>query len=762
MVEISGIAQKVITFVNQTQRSIFLTGKAGTGKTTLLSQIVSSTYKRTVVVAPTGIAALNAKGVTVHSMFQLPFSGFIPENLDPSYYGESVRFETKNTLGRHFMMNAMKKNVIIELQLLIVDEVSMLRPDVLDAMDFMLQRVRRNKLPFGGVQVLFIGDLMQLPPVIRNEEWNVLQQYYTGKFFFHAHVIQNNPPIYIELDKIYRQEDPIFINILNNLRNNQITQEDQKVLNSYLNPNFDLENQNGYITLTTHNHKADEINKSAIERLNEPEMHFYAEVVGDFPEKNFPIEEKLTLKKGAQIMFIKNDLNAEKNYFNGKMGIIFSLSKNEILVKFPEENKIIELEKYEWKNIRYVVNENTKEIEEEVLGTFVQFPIKLAWAITVHKSQGLTFDKAVLDVSDVFVPGQLYVALSRLRSLQGMVLLKPIQLNGISSSRDVLDYASQKADEHQIAKSLEMEKVNYIKDYLTKSFSWASFEQLLKNHLYGYEQGQENSTKSNNLSWALTFYDTQKELGVLSIKFMNQLKGILQTEKLDTIFLQKRIHAAFDYFIPLLKEHHLNLLLKIEYIKRTKKAKTYFNELSELDDRLTSLVLELFYAVRFVDCLAENLEINKENLKTEDQKKYKISLQEKALKAYRDQTLTVVPDEEEVGYYIKSKASKKTKEVKKSTYEDTFELWEKKHTLEEIAKIRLLSSTTIESHFAKLIEQKRLKLSDIMNEERIDQMAEAFKDIKAGDSLTDIKNRLGEGFSWGEIKIFKASITEQA
>ncbi|HOD09173.1 MAG TPA: AAA family ATPase, partial [Flavobacterium sp.] len=441
---ISAEAKYVLQFINQTNRSIFLTGKAGTGKTTLLKEIIQTTHKNCVVVAPTGIAALNAGGVTIHSMFQLPFGGFLPDN-STAQFNDNSKFESRATLRRHFRMSGLKKAVIKNMELLIIDEVSMLRSDLLDAMDFMMQSVRKKNQPFGGVQVLFIGDLLQLPPIVKDDEWRVLRNYYKGKFFFHAHVILQNPPLYIELSKIFRQTDDRFISVLNNLRNNTITQNDVLILNEFVKPNFDLKQNKGYITLTTHNVKADNINSQSLKDLEGNSKIYKAEITDDFPDKIYPIEENLELKVGAQIMFIKNDLSFEKKFFNGKMGIVKSLSEREILVHFPDENKTIEVEKYEWQNIRYSVNENTKEIEEEVLGTFVHYPIKLAWAITVHKSQGLTFEKAAVDVSQVFQPGQAYVALSRLRSLNGLVLLSPLRMNGITSDQDVMDYAENKA-----------------------------------------------------------------------------------------------------------------------------------------------------------------------------------------------------------------------------------------------------------------------------------------------------------------------------
>ena len=434
-------------FINQTNQSIFLTGKAGTGKTTLLRKIIESTHKNAVIVAPTGIAALNAGGVTIHSFFQLPFSGFIPEfGIKPSFT-ESVKFETKDTLMRHFAMNKTRQKIIRNVELLIIDEVSMLRADLLDAMDWTLRNVRRIHEPFGGVQVLFIGDLLQLPPVVKQEEWQVLRSYYDGVFFFHAKVLKEVQPLYIELTTIYRQQDQDFIQVLNHLRNNQITAEDVEVLNKYVREDFDSSQHEGYITLTTHNAKADEINAKALLALKEKKFNYDAEITGEYPKHLFPIEERLELKVGAQVMFVKNDLSFDKNYFNGKMGKIKSLSDHEITVEFPEEKKSIVVEKFEWNNIRYALNDSTGEVKEEVLGTFVHYPLKLAWAITVHKSQGLTFDKAVLDVSDVFAPGQAYVALSRLRSLDGLVLLKPMRMNGLSNDQQVVAFSQNKAEE---------------------------------------------------------------------------------------------------------------------------------------------------------------------------------------------------------------------------------------------------------------------------------------------------------------------------
>src|SRR5690554_4340757 len=380
-------------FINQTNHSVFLTGKAGTGKTTLLKKIIDSTHKNTVVVAPTGIAALNAGGVTIHSFFQLPFAAFIPDFGQPPFAGQRTQFNTKNTLQQHFNLNNKRRSIFLKLELLIIDEVSMLRSDLLDAMDFMLRKVRRNDAPFGGVQVLFIGDLMQLPPIVRREEKGVLDKYYNGSFFFHAKVIQEQPPLYIELEKIYRQSDPEFIELLNNLRNNHISDENVQLLNNYVKPNFDATEHEGFITLTTHNAKADEINDKALSVLSGRSRNYNSQVTKTFPEHMFPIPKTMELKVGAQVMFIKNDLAHEKRYYNGKIGRVTELSADEIRVTFPEENLTISVEQYEWENVKFSLDEQSGEIKEEVIGTFVHFPLKLPLAITVQKVQGLTLRK---------------------------------------------------------------------------------------------------------------------------------------------------------------------------------------------------------------------------------------------------------------------------------------------------------------------------------------------------------------------------------
>ena len=755
MQTLSPEAVYVLKFINQTNRSLFLTGKAGTGKTTLLREIIQTTHKNCVVVAPTGIAALNAGGVTIHSMFQLPFGGFIPDANSQPQFSNTQKFESPATLRRNFRMSATKKAVILNMELLIIDEVSMLRADMLDAMNFMIQSTRKNKLPYGGVQVLFIGDLMQLPPVIRDDEWQTLRKYYKGKFFFHSHVVQQNPPLYVELSKIFRQSDERFISILNNLRNNTISQKDVLVLNEFVNPNFDLKSNKGYITLTTHNAKADAINKKSIEELKADKFIYKADIVDDFPEKSFPLDVNLELKIGAQVMFIKNDLSFDKNYFNGKMGFIKTLSPKEIWVHFPEENKTIEVEKHEWENIKYEVNANTKEIEETVLGTFTHYPIKLAWAITVHKSQGLTFDKAAIDVSQVFLPGQAYVALSRLRTLDGLVLLSPLQMNGISNDDDVMEYANNKATEGHLKDELSAQSKLFIYHYLKQSFDWVLVAQEWRNLKFSFIDS-DRSEKSRHSQWANAQFEEMDNLMEASLKFRNQLDKLFHQETTDLEFINTRITAAYDYFITPLKELVFQILYKIEEVQRTSKAKLFYDELMVLEDLQVKTVLRLMKAKKLIDAVLANQEINKATLDFEELKTFKINMLEKVRVLFKTNNLSLV-EESKNNLYQKT-TSKDAKEPKKATTIVTYELWLEKNSIGQIATARKLTVGTVLGHFVKLIQEKKVAVADVLPADKIQNLTKLFKDYNE-ESLNPMKEQVGDGYSWDELKIFKASLS---
>lgn len=755
MQTISEAAAYTLQFINQTQRSVFLTGKAGTGKTTLLREIIATTHKNTVVVAPTGIAALNAGGVTIHSMFQLPFGGFIPAFGVDSQFTDTVKFESKDTLRRHFKMSGLKKSVIRNMELLVIDEVSMLRADLLDAMDYMMQTVRKKATPFGGVQVLYIGDLLQLPPVIRDEEWRTLRNYYKGKFFFHSHAVQIAPPLYIELSKIYRQTDTDFISVLNNLRNNTITAADVAALNKYVKPDFDLKENKGYITLTTHNAKADAMNAQALTDLKGELITYNPDIVGDFPEKIFPIEERLQLKIGAQVMFVKNDLSSEKNYFNGKMGIIKSLGMQEITVHFPEEDKTIEVDRYEWQNIRYKLDPVTKEIEEEVLGTFVHYPIKLAWAITVHKSQGLTFDKAAIDVSQVFMPGQAYVALSRLRSLEGLILLSPLRMNGISNDQDVMDYAQNKATDELLKNSLHFETKNFIHNYLINSFDWADLAQEWRNHKYSYTDSAIASGKSKHANWASKQLEAIDSLVDPARNFIKQLNKIFNTETVDLIHVSERIQAAYDYFFKPMDDLVFEVLWKIEEVKRMKKGKAFFDELTILEELQSKAVLKLMKAKLLIETVVAGETISKEKLSSEEIKKYISRKTEAIQNQFKDSHVTLIEDDVDANRYTSKKATKKP--AKKSTVQETYELWVEKNSIADIATIRVLTKQTIYSHFVQLIQTKAVSINEVLPEDKIKTLAEAFQGYKE-ESLNTLMENNSDKFTWNEARMYKATL----
>ncbi len=436
-------------FVQQTDKLIYLTGKAGTGKTTFLKHIKNITEKNTVILAPSGVAAINAGGVTIHSFFQIPFGPFLPNDL---------RLNT-NSFYDTFRYRENKKQIIKNLELLIIDEISMVRCDMLDIIDRILKVTRNNKLPFGGVQVILIGDTFQLPPVTKNNEWNILSQFYKTPFFFSSKVIEQNKPLYIELKKIYRQNEQEFIDLLNRVRVDKVNSNDFITLNSKYNPAFSA-NGSDYIILATHNKIVNQTNLTKLNQLETEIYTFEANVIKDFPDKIMPTDRFLKLKVGAQIMFIKNDIGDIKKYYNGKIGKIKELENNKIVVVFDNEQEV-EVERAEWENIKYTYNKEKKKIEEEIIGTFEQYPIRLAWAITVHKSQGLTFEKVIADLGSAFASGQVYVALSRCTSFSGLILKSQLHQNAIKTDIRVLEFAKNETPSTLIAEQLSTGKADF-------------------------------------------------------------------------------------------------------------------------------------------------------------------------------------------------------------------------------------------------------------------------------------------------------------
>lgn len=460
-------------FIRHTDKLVYLTGKAGTGKTTFLKYIKETTDKNTVILAPTGVAAINAGGVTIHSFFQIPFGPFVPN--DSRLRTRATDAENQETIYTSFQYRKEKRQIIENLELLIIDEISMVRADVLDVIDRLL-KVYRNKphLPFGGVQVILIGDTFQLPPIADKEQWAILSQFYKTPFFFSSKIIEENTPVYIELKKIYRQSEQDFIDLLNRVRVSKVTTNDLDVLNAKYDPSFSA-NESDYIILATHNRIVDETNQRKLNELKTEAFSYEANVTGTFPEKHKPTDHNLKLKVGAQIMFIKNDTSEAKAYYNGKIGKIKELEEASIIVVFDDASEV-EIERGIWYNIRYSYNKEQRKIVEEVEGTFEQFPIRLAWAITVHKSQGLTFEKVIADLGAAFAPGQVYVALSRCTSFSGLVLKSELHNYAIKTDPRVIEFAKNETPGTLISEQLNTGKADFYYKKAREEFGTGNIE----------------------------------------------------------------------------------------------------------------------------------------------------------------------------------------------------------------------------------------------------------------------------------------------
>src|SRR5690554_3985562 len=538
-------------FVNNTNRNIFLTGKAGTGKTTFLHKLKDESLKRMIVVAPTGVAAINAKGVTIHSFFQLPFGPITPDS-------------TENQLSKKFAKS--KINIIKSLDLLIIDEISMVRADVLDGIDQVLKRLRSKNIPFGGVQVLMIGDLQQLSPVIKEEEWQILKNYYSTGYFFGSNVFSQCNVLSIELTHIYRQESTEFIEILNDVRNNTLSNQTLKQLNERYNPDISSKELKGYITLTTHNHRADQINKKELQDLKGAVMVYKAETTGIFPDHMFSTHAQLELKVGAQVMFIKNDSAPEKRYFNGKIGEIVALDKRQVVVKCPGETSNIITVPETWENIRYTVDKENKSIKDEVIGSFKQMPLRLAWAITIHKSQGLTFDNIVVDAEDAFAHGQTYVALSRCRTLEGIVLTKPISGKIIINDQEVQSFTKQAEENQPDHQMLANSQRTYQLGLNAELFDFYSFLSPIERLSRIYLENR-NSIKGNIFE-KLTAIKDEGVIPLLRINkmFQEQVEDIVQNSLVEnnTAF-QDRFKKGVAYFLTHAKESIESPLAEIEF-----------------------------------------------------------------------------------------------------------------------------------------------------------------------------------------------------
>ncbi|HKM45606.1 MAG TPA: HRDC domain-containing protein [Dysgonamonadaceae bacterium] len=772
-------------FANHTNQITFITGKAGTGKTTFLKKLKAESFKQIAVVAPTGIAAINAGGTTIHSFFQLPFSPFTPTPIG------------KKELISKMKMQGRRQQILRELELLVIDEISMVRADVLDAIDTVLRHYRhRVHQPFGGVQVVFIGDMFQLSPVAKREEQHILMSYYEGIHFFDSHVMQQVPMVYIELDKVFRQKNADFIHILDEVRMNKLSSQSLAKLESTYNPNFVPKDDDTYITLTTHNYKADLINSAELKKIDEKSQWFSAEVKGSFPTNNFPVDMDLELKKGAKVMFVKNDTEMPRRFYNGKIGEVTFIDDDYVMVTCPGEENAIYVEAVTWENMTYTVNKETTKLEEEITGSFTQIPLRHAWAITIHKSQGLTFDKAIIDAGDAFAPGQVYVALSRCRTLEGIVLKSKINSNSIRNEANILKFSSRRNEADELIKKLEASQVEYRKQLLIELFEFNPIQKLfnfLRSDVNkaGSSFNEETSPFLSNLNQLLD------EIKEVANKFIIQLTQIFNNTPFDNALLQQRLSAASTYFDEKLDELLGQITDSPAYTDDKAFAKSYnedllniYTQLAQKKQVITKLeqdfTIENYFKWRNSitikppklqthggskkestvsanpELMQRLVEIRSELAEENNVALYMIT-PTKSLKQLADY-LPQTPKEfllihgfgkvrvekygsfflEEIRKYCKEKnltssmnelelspakeRTTKPKQVKGATQRESLELYTDGKTIEEITQIRNLKESTIAGHLAKFLETGETKIEDFLSSTKREEALRLLKE----------------------------------
>ncbi len=824
--------QLAAQLVNQTGRNIFLTGKAGTGKTTFLKYLRENCPKQMVVLAPTGVAAINAGGVTLHSFLQLPFAPFVPEA--KGFAGNEDVVNRQNLVGR-LRFNSEKRKLLQQLELLVIDEVSMVRCDVMDAVDTVLRSVRRRPLEkFGGVQVLFIGDMFQLPPVVKEDDWKILSVFYNSPYFFDSQVIREELPLCIEFDKVYRQNEARFIGVLNQVRHNELDAEGAEILESRYMPGFRHSRDDGYIILTTHNENARQINMAELNRLNSAEVSYEAEIEGDFPENAFPADNMLKLKTGAQVMFIRNDTAEKgKRFFNGRIGLVNRLEKDKIVVQcsggengsgeLPAE---IEVTREKWENIRYTLHKNAQTVEEDVLGSFSQFPLRLAWAITIHKSQGLTFSKAIIDAGEAFAPGQVYVALSRCSSLSGMVLKSRLRSRTLFTDPRILQFAENCRSAAQLQKELQMAKEAYRQKLQNEAFDFRVL--LLKGKdLEKYLAENREAFNGDYGDWRSAWLGALAPLEETGYKFRQWLqeKTAIETEENKRIILDKTDKAVLHFtgetekimtllqqspvrsdnrnqakeFTDMLKDIFLDLARRKfrlaglgtgfdseawhrrmkEFSAPSFSVSAYAGTATENGRSPHPILMQQLKKLRDSLCLRSDLpiyfvagtrtlnEMTQYLPQTREEIRKISGFGDTKTEKYGEQFLEIIRSycgENNLSSLVHEKPEKKERKQKKEparkkgeTYAETLRMYREGMSVADIAARRRLSPLTIESHLARYITKGEIQLEDLVSPRKIALIRSALEDYPGG-VITPVKEKLGNGISYGEIRMVIAGM----